>query len=79
MQSVKYFLRSLGDTSKSNDVVSAQAAEDDLNYNYLSQGYEIDGSIHLGAIRDKEGNEIGYRIFHVLVKKDAPVKVKEPK
>ena len=76
MQSVKYFLRTFGDASKSEDVIPASKAEEDLNYNYLSQGYVIESSHYLGSLRDKEGNEIGYKIFHVLVKEEEAKKVK---
>ena len=81
MQSIKYFVRAIGDASKGMGVVTAAEAEQDINYNYLSQGYVVQNTSYLGSIRDTEGNDVGYRILHVLLKDEEPrpIKVKEAK
>lgn len=75
MQSVKYFLRAIGDASKGMGIVSSQDAENDLTYNYLSQGFVIQSTSFVGTIKDQEGNDAGYRVMHVLVKDEEPKKV----
>lgn len=86
MQEVKYFLRAIGnpavDPQGTYGIVSAADAETELGYKYLSDGWTIESTSYLGAIRDDKGNEIGYRIFHVLVRGGVEVKqvkAKEPK
>lgn len=82
MQSVRYFLRAIGDVTNldaaSQGVVTAQAAEDEIASKYLSQGYEIESTHFTGTIKDQKGNDVGYRILHVLVKPDQPIAVREP-
>lgn len=83
MQSVRYFLRAVGNASDpdaaAQGVVTAQAAEDEISAKYLSQGYEIESTHFTGTIKDQKGNDVGYRILHVLVKPDQPVVVREAK
>lgn len=86
MQEVKYFLRAIGspsdDPQKIYGITSPEDAETELGYKYLADGWTIQASLNLGAIRGKENNEIGYRIFHVLVRDGVEVKqvkAKEPK
>lgn len=83
MQEVKYFLRAIGDPKTDpqgfHGIVSAGDAETELGYKYLSGGWTINATHYLGAIRDDKGSEIGYRIFHVLVREKEPVTVKEAK
>ena len=76
MQSVRYFLRAIGDTSKGAGIVTASQAEDDLNYNYLSQGFNLFSTQYVGAMKDGEGNEVAYRVLHVLVKDEEVKKAK---
>jgi hypothetical protein len=77
MQSVKYFLRTIGVPSKSMGIVSTEEAETELDYKYLSQGWKVQDTQYLGALRDEKGNDIGYRVFHVLVKEKPEVTVKD--
>lgn len=76
MQTVRYFVRAIGDKGQGMGIVSAKEAEDDLNYNYLSTGFEIQSTQYLGAMRDQQGNEVAYRLLHVLVKSEEPKKAK---
>lgn len=81
---VKYFLRAIGnpaaDPNGTHGIVSASDAETEIGYKYLSDGWKIESSHYLGAIRDDKNGEIGYRIFHVLVRdvEVKKVKAKDP-
>lgn len=81
MQEAKYYLRAIGDVSKdptrSHGIVSAADAEADLGHNYLSNGWKIHSVHYVGAIRDEKGNEIAYRMYHVLTRDDHEVPVVE--
>ncbi len=70
MQKVKYFLGTVGSENPSLGVKSAEQVEADLGFKYLSDGWMVESSHYLGAIRDDVGNDIGYKIFHVLVKEE---------
>jgi len=76
MQTVRYFVRAIGDKGQGMGIVSAKEAEDDLNYNYLSTGFAIQSTQYLGAMRDQQGNEVAYRLLHVLVKEEELKKAK---
>lgn len=78
MQSVKYFLGTFGTPNPEFGVTSAQEVEDRLRSQYLSNGWSIQSTQYVGAMKDTTGAEIGYRILHVLVKEDQPVTVREP-
>ena len=75
MQKVKYFLGTIGTPNPEQGVKSAEQVESDLGFKYLSDGWEVQSSHYLGAIRDQTGNDIGYRILHVLVKEEDSAKV----
>lgn len=82
MQEVKYFLRAIGDPAADPQgtygISSPNDAETELGYKYLSDGWTIESTQYLGSIRDDKGSEIGYRIFHVLVR-EAEVKTAKVK
>lgn len=78
MQSVKYFLGSFGIPNPEFGVEPSENIENKLRSQYLSQGWSILSTHFVGAMRDANGHEIGYRILHVLVKEDQPVTVREP-
>lgn len=73
MQSVKTVMRQVGVPNPELGVVSSQELEDHLEYNYLANGYVVQDSHYLGAVRDGSNNEVGYKILFVLVKEEALV------
>ena len=70
MQKVKYFLGTFGIENVNFGVKSAEQVEADLGFKYLSDGWAVESSHYLGAVRDQVGNDIGYKILHVLVKEE---------
>ena len=74
MQSVKNFMRAIGNPSPELGIVSVEQALDEMEYQYLSRGYKVQGSHYIGAIKDAQGSELGYRVLYVLVKDEEPVK-----
>ncbi len=79
MQKVKYFLGTIGAENPGYGVKSAEQVEADLGFKYLSDGWTVESSHYLGAIRDDVGNDIGYKIFHVLVKNEEIAEAKAKK
>ena len=68
MQSVKNFMRAIGSPNPNFGVVDVSSALEQMEYEYLANGYRIQASHYLGPVRDESNNEIGYRILYVLVK-----------
>ena len=79
MQKVKYYLGTIGAVNPEQGIRSAEQVEADLGFKYLSDGWRIESSHYLGAIRDTTGNDIGYRIFHVLVQEEVVAEAKAKK
>jgi len=70
MQSVKLVMRQIGVPNPANEIVSSQELEEHIEFNYTSNGYGIQSTHYLGAVRDVSGNEVGYKILFVLVKNE---------
>ena len=68
MQSVKLFMRQIGVVNPALDIVSAEEAVSDLEFNYLSNGYNLNATHYIGAVRDASGNEVGYKVMFIVVK-----------
>jgi hypothetical protein len=66
MQSVKMFMRQVGTPNGAMGVVSVQEVEEELEYKYLSQGFEVFETHYLGEVRDENGNALGYKMMFVL-------------
>ena len=79
MQSVKLFMRQIGVPNPSMGVVSAEEAESDLEFNYLSNGYKLFATHDLGSVRDASQNEVGYKLMFVVVKDEETPAVKAKK
>jgi len=80
MQSVKLFMRAVGDAAPG--VVSVSELEDELEYKYLSQGYEVFETHYLGEVRNDQGDALGYKVLFVLIGGGEPRKpavVEKPK
>ena len=70
MQSVKLFMRAVGDSAPG--VVPVSELEDELEYKYLSHGYEVFETHYLGEVRNDTGNILGYKVLFVLVGSGEP-------
>lgn len=75
----KYFLRTFGVPNPEYGVRPVEEVEEELRSKYTSQGWLIESTQFLGATKNREGNDIGYRIFHVLMREEQPVTVREAK
>lgn len=79
MQSVKFVLRQIGVPTPDGSVISGDDFKEYLEYNFLSDGYELKSEHFLGNVLDDKGSPIGYRFMVILVKNETiQVAVKEP-
>lgn len=67
MQKVKLFMRQVGAPDAALGVVSTEELETELEYKYMTQGYELFETHYLGEVRNEHG-AIGYKVLFVLVR-----------
>ena len=79
MQSVRNFMRTIGVPNPELGIISAQEAEEQLEYALLAGDYKLHTALTLGAVRDKSNEEVGYKVLYVLVKDEEPAPAEEPK
>ena len=72
MQSVKFIMRQIGIPNGEAGVVSAAEFEEEVEYKFTSQGYEIHTAHYLGDVRDGSGNVLGYKELLIFVKDEEP-------
>ena len=70
MTKIKHFLRTIGQPNDALGIMAAEDVEAELEYKFLNQGWLLLKTDYLGAIRDKDGNEVGYRYMYFLTKED---------
>lgn len=70
MQSVEFVLRQIGNPSEDGTVISGSDTKEYLQYQYLSQGYELKSEHFLGNVLSPEGQPLGYRFMFILVKNE---------
>ena len=71
MQSVKVAIKNIGVPHAGLGVVSQEQLDQELQYNYLSQGYGLQNTHYLGAVPNADGTGIqGYKFAFVFVKND---------
>lgn len=68
MQKVRIALRTVGIPSKGLGVESGSDASKSLEDEYTSDGYVIQNSLHVGDVKDTNGNVLGYKLMFVFVK-----------
>lgn len=74
-QKVKLFMRQIGVPDQTLGVVSAEDAEEELEYRYLSQGYRLlSAPSYLGDVRNSNNGVQGYRFAVWLAKEDGQVR-----
>lgn len=77
MQSVKLYMRQVGNRNAEAGIISAADFEEEVEYKFTSKGYEMKGSHYLGDIRDSGGGSIGYKILVIFTKDEAPAEKKK--
>lgn len=76
MQSVKTVVRQLGIPSKELDVQSAEDVAAYLEYQYTSQGYELNSVQFLGDVKNASNSTVGYKFAYHFVKNVPEAKAK---
>jgi hypothetical protein len=65
-------MRQVGIPNSESGVVSAAKFEEEIEYKFTSNGYELHDSHFLGDVRDASGNSLGYKMMMVFVKDEVP-------
>jgi hypothetical protein len=68
MQKVRLFVRQVGIPDPSLDVISTDDFNQELEYQYLSQGYRVFDTAAMGDVRNSNNGVQGYRFGLWLVK-----------
>lgn len=72
MQSVRTVVKNIGNPNPALQVVSPQQADQEIQYNYTSQGYVLHSTHYLGAVPTADGGAIqGYKFAYIFVKNDS--------
>jgi hypothetical protein len=74
MQTIKLFMRAVGEPSAQLGIIPLDVFEEELEYKYLSQGFNILATHYLGEVKNEAGGAAGYKILLVLQKEDSPAK-----
>ena len=70
MQSVKITMRQIGVPNPQMDIISSEEFENHIEFNFTTNGYEVQDTHYLGAVVDGSGNAVGYKVLFVMVKNE---------
>jgi len=65
-------MRAVGAPNAALGIVPMDTFEEELEYKYLSQGFNVLATHYLGEVRSDSGGALGYKVMLVLQKEDAP-------